>query len=55
MAKRGNGGARGLRKLIRDFGVPRDNVDGKGKALTVQEQRQIADNAKTQNGRIGGS
>jgi hypothetical protein len=55
MAKRGNGGARGLRKLIRDFGVPRDNVDGKGGSLTVQEQQQIADKAKSQSGRIGGT
>lgn len=54
MAKRGNGGARGLRKLIRDLGVPRDNVDGKGGSLTVQEQQKIADKTRTQGGRIGG-
>ena len=41
-------------KLIRDFGVPRDNVDGKGGSLTPTEQAKIANGARTQDGRIGG-
>jgi hypothetical protein len=42
-------------KLIRSFGIPRDNVDGKGGSLTVDEQERIAEAERTQNGRIGGS
>lgn len=42
-------------KLIRSFGVPATNVDGKGGTLTTAQQREIADNARTQNGKIGGT
>jgi hypothetical protein len=42
-------------KLIRDFGVPRDNYNGYGDDLTEAEQDHIAQGSKTQDGRIGGN
>ena len=42
-------------KLIRDFGVPRDNYNGLGDDLTVDEQNHIAQGSKTQDGRVGGN
>jgi hypothetical protein len=51
---KGKGAARAVAKLIRDFGVPRDNFNGKGDDMDPSVQSAIAQKSQTQSGRIGG-